>query len=307
MVFIRENPVWSNPNMDKWLGLAAIVAGTFCFSAKAVFVKLAYRYQVDPVVLMTLRMGLSLPCYLFIGVFVLRRHKLAALTGCNHMGIIATGIAGYYFASLFDLMGLQYISAGFERLILYLYPTIVILLSAFIFKVVITKRELLALLIGYAGIAIVFVKDISTAAGEGVVTGSLLVLASALAFAVYIIGSARFIPKLGAMGFTVYAMTSASVAIFIHFVVTRSVYDLDVPTDVWWIALAIALISTILPTFLMAWGIKHLGAPRAALAGMGGPAFTGLLGYLILGESYTLIDIFGMVLVVVSVSLIGKK
>ena len=307
MVFIRENSVWSNPDLDKWLGLAAIVAGTFCFSAKAVFVKLAYQYQVDPVVLMTLRMGLSLPFYLFIGLFVLRGHKLAALTGCSHMGIIATGIAGYYFASLFDLMGLQYISAGFERLILYLYPTIVILMSAFLFKTAITKREVLSLLIGYTGIAIIFVKDISTGAGQGVVTGSLLVLASAVAFAVYILGSARFISKLGAMGFTVYAMTSASIAIFAHFLATRSPHDLDVPVEVWWIALAIALISTILPTFLMAWGIKHLGASRAALAGMGGPAFTGLLGYLILGESYTLIDIFGMVLVVISVSLVGKK
>ncbi len=291
---------------DTQRGLIYILIGTFCFSAKAVLVKLAYHYPIDAVTLLTLRMGLSLPFYLVIGFFVFRNAPIARLTLRDHGLVIGYGFAGYYLASLFDLMGLQYISAGFERLILYLYPTIVLLLSALFFKRRISSREWLALGLGYLGIALVYVKDASLQ-GDDVLTGMVLILLCALTFAIYVVGSGQMIPRIGAMSFTTYAMTVACVTIIIHFLLTRPVAWLAVRWELWLISGAIAVFSTVLPTFLMAWGIKLLGAPRAALIGAAGPIFTSVLGYYALGEAFTWVHAAGTVLVVGAVLSISTQ
>jgi drug/metabolite transporter (DMT)-like permease len=291
---------------DAQRGLIYILIGTFCFSAKAVLVKLAYHYPIDAVTLLTLRMGLSLPFYLVIGWFVFRNAPMTRLTPRDHALVIGYGVAGYYLASLFDLMGLQYISAGFERLILYLYPTIVLLLSALFFKRRISGREWLALLLGYLGIALVYARDAATQ-GPEVLTGMVLILLCALTFAIYVVGSGQMIPRIGAMSFTTYAMTVACVAILIHFVLTRPLAWLAVRWELWMISGAIAVFSTVLPTFLMAWGIKLLGAPRAALIGAAGPMFTAVLGYYALGEPFTLVHAAGTVLVVGAVLSISTQ
>lgn len=287
-------------------GLLLMLLGTICFSAKAVFVKLAYGYSIDAVTLMTLRMGISLPFYIVIGFFVLRARQLSQLTLLDHFKIVCFGVAGYYLASLFDLKGLQYISAGFERLILFLYPTIVLLISAFILKRRISKMEWIALVLGYLGIAIVYIND-AQFAGEDVTLGMLWVLGSAVAFAIYIVGSGQMFEKMGSMGFTVYAMSAASIAIVIHFLLTRPLSDLNVVPELWVIALTIAIACTVIPTFLMAEGIKHLGAPKAALVGCVGPGFTALFAYLILGEIYTWVHFIGMALVLSAVFMVGRK
>jgi len=287
-------------------GLCLMLLGTLCFSAKAVFVKLAYGYNIDAVTLMTLRMGISLPFYIVIGFFVLRSHQLAKLTLPDHLKIISFGVAGYYLASLFDLMGLQYISAGFERLILFLYPTIVLLISAFFLKRTITKKEWCALVLGYFGILIVYIND-AQFAGPDVTVGMLWVLGSAITFAIYIVGSGQMFSKIGTMGFTVYAMSAASVAILLHFSLTRPLASLNVGPELWGIAITIAIACTVIPTFLMAEGIKWLGAPKAALVGCVGPGFTALFAYVILGEIYTWVHFIGMLLVLSAVFMIGRK
>ena len=287
-------------------GLLLMLLGTLCFSAKAVFVKLAYGYNIDAVTLMTLRMGISLPFYIVIGFFVLRSHQLANLTLLDHLKIISFGVAGYYLASLFDLMGLQYISAGFERLILFLYPTIVLLISAFFLKRKIRKMEWGALILGYVGILIVYVNDVEFA-GSDVTVGMLWVFGSAVTFAIYIVGSGQMFAKIGTMGFTVYAMSAASLAILLHFSLTRPIASLKVVPELWMIAATIAIACTVIPTFLMAEGIKWLGAPKAALVGCIGPGFTAFFAYVILGEIYTWIHFLGMLLVLSAVFMIGRE
>jgi drug/metabolite transporter (DMT)-like permease len=291
---------------DTQRGLIFILIGTFCFSAKAVLVKLAYQYPVDAVTLLTLRMGLSLPFYLVIGWFVFRNAPIARLTPRDHALVIGYGFVGYYLASLFDLMGLQYISASFERLILYLYPTIVLLLSALFFKRRISSREWLALVLGYLGIALVYARD-AAIQGPEVFTGMVLILLCALTFAIYVVGSGQMIPRIGAMSFTTYAMTVACVAILVHFVLTRPLSWLAVRWELWLISGTIAVFSTVLPTFLMAWGIKLLGAPRAALIGAAGPMFTSFLGYYALGEPFTWVHAAGTALVVGAVLSISTQ
>ncbi|OUR92750.1 hypothetical protein A9Q81_15625 [Gammaproteobacteria bacterium 42_54_T18] len=283
-----------------------MLLGTICFSAKAVLVKLAYGYGIDAVTLMTLRMGISLPFYVVIGFFVLRANQLAKLTANDHIKIIGFGVAGYYLASLFDLMGLQYISAGFERLILFLYPTIVLVISAFILKRRIQKMEWIALILGYLGIVIVYVHD-AQFSGESITLGMLWVLGSAVAFAIYIVGSGQMFSKIGSMGFTVYAMSAASIAIVLHFLLTRPLENLNVAPELWVIATIIAIACTVIPTFLMAEGIKLLGAPKAALVGCVGPGFTALFAFFILGEIYTWVHFVGMLLVLSAVFMVGRN
>lgn len=287
-------------------GFAYILLGTICFSAKAILVKLAYQYPIDAVTLLTLRMGLSLPFYLIIGFFVFRNARPKSLTRADHWRVIGYGFAGYYLASLFDLMGLQYISAGLERLILYLYPTIVLLLSVVFFKRRIGKPEWLALLIGYAGILIVYVQD-ATVLGDDALLGMFLIFLCAITFAIYIVGSGQMIPRMGAMSFTVYAMTVSCLAIIVHFLLTRPLSLLWVQWQLWVISGSIAVFCTVLPTFLMAWGIKLLGAPKAALVGTAGPIFTIVLAYFVLGEAFTLVHAVGTVMVIIAVSFIGKQ
>lgn len=287
-------------------GLVYILLGTLCFSAKAVLVKLAYQYPIDAVTLLTLRMGLSLPFYLVIGFFVFRNATPKPLPLADHLRVIGYGFAGYYLASLFDLMGLQYISAGLERLILYLYPTIVLLLSVVFFKRRIGKQELLALLVGYAGILVVYVKD-ATVLGDDALLGMFLIFLCAITFAIYIVGSGQMIPRMGAMAFTVYAMTIACLGIIVHFLLTRPLEMLWVQWQLWVISGSIAVFCTVVPTFLMAWGIKLLGAPKAALVGTAGPVFTILLAYLVLGEPFTWVHAIGTVMVIIAVSFIGRQ
>jgi drug/metabolite transporter (DMT)-like permease len=289
--------------MRGWL---LMLLGTICFSAKAVLVKLAYGYDIDAVTLMTLRMGISLPFYIVIGFFVLRVNQLSKLTRIDHVKIISFGVAGYYLASLFDLMGLQYISAGFERLILFLYPTVVLLISAFILKRRIQKMEWVALVLGYLGIIVVYLHD-AQFSGENITLGMLWVLGSAVTFAIYIVGSGQMFSKIGSMGFTVYAMSAASLAIVLHFLLTRPLENLNVVPELWVIAITIAIACTVIPTFLMAEGIKHLGAPKAALVGCVGPGFTALFAYFILGEIYTWVHFVGMLLVLSAVFIVGRS
>ncbi|PCJ36393.1 MAG: hypothetical protein COA99_13285 [Moraxellaceae bacterium] len=287
-------------------GLLMMLLGTICFSAKAIFVKLAYGYQIDAVTLMTLRMGISLPFYLVIGFFVLRGNAVSRLTLVDHLKIIGFGVAGYYLASLFDLTGLQYITAGFERLILFLYPTIVLLISALLLKRRILMREMIALVLGYLGILVVYLNDVQLS-GDDVTIGMLWVLGSAVTFAIYIVGSGQMFSKISSMGFTVYAMSAASIAILVHFGLTRPIQNLQVVPELWTIATIIAVACTVIPTFLMAEGIKRIGAPKAALVGSVGPAFTAIFAYFILGEVYTWVHFIGMLLVLSAVLTIGRK
>ena len=286
-------------------GVILVAMAAIFFSAKAIFVKMAYQYSVDTVTLMTLRMGFSLPFYLITG-WLFANSNQTPLTQNDYFKVIAIGVCGYYLASLFDLNGLRYISASFERLILYLYPTMVLLISAVIFKKKILRKEKIALVVGYLGIAVIFLYDQSLQ-GDDILLGTINVLLSALAFAVFIVGSGQLGPRIGSVRFTTIAMVAASVVIGLHFLLTHPISALRVASEVYWIALAIAVISTVIPTYLMAAGINKIGANQGALVGAIGPVSTMVMAYFILGEVLTPIHIVGMVLVLVSVISISLK
>ncbi|MEO6146270.1 MAG: DMT family transporter [Sulfuriferula sp.] len=286
-------------------GLLALLAAVG-FSAKAILVKLAYVDHVDAITLLALRMAFSVPVFLAVAVWTRFHKSQTALTRQDWFAVLGLGLVGYYLASYLDFLGLQYISAGLERLILYLYPTMVVVLSAWLYRRSIRPRERFALLLSYAGIALVFVHDAGTY-GSSMSIGALLVFGSALAYAIYLIGANHTIARIGATRFTAYAMTVASLAGMTQFAATHPWHDLILGERVYYLTLAMAVFSTVLPAFLMAAAMRRIGASKTALIGAVGPVSTIYLAWLFLGEDVSPTQAVGSILVLAGVLAISIK
>ena len=291
-------------NRAAFFGVAFALLAAVGFSGKAILVKLAYLDHVDAVTLLALRMALSVP--FFIGVALWARHKHdEPLVRHDWMLVLALGLIGYYLSSLLDFLGLQYISAGLERLILFLYPTMTVLLSALIYKRAIGRRTFAAMALCYAGIVLVFMHDAGMKQGGSVLLGALLVFASTLSYSVYLVGAGHAIARIGAMRFTAYAMIVASSATLLQFAVTHPLGALDLPLRVYELSLAMAIFSTVLPVFLLSWAIRHIGSGSASMIGVIGPVSTIYLAHVFLHESISLLQIAGSALVLGGVVMIS--
>lgn len=286
--------------------LIGILAATG-FSLKAIFVKLGLAHGGDAITLLALRMGFALPIFLIM-LWQAQRSGLARLSRHDLIGLALLGLLGYYLSSLFDFLGLQYISAGLERLILFLYPTLVLVFSALFFGEKITRNALIALMLCYAGIGLAVSHDIrGDAPIDNIITGSLWVFASAVTYAAYWMGSGRLVHRVGAMRLTAYASTFASLFCLGHFLVTRPLSALIVPPAVYLDGLALAVFSTVLPIWLQAEAIGRIGAGTAALVGTLGPVLTIFFAWAILGEQLSQWQIAGTALVVIGVMQASRK
>lgn len=287
-------------SQSRFMGIAFSLLAAIGFSAKAILVKLAYVYPVDTVTLLALRMGFSLPIFLFLAIWLGVRQDSVSLDRKDWFAVISLGLLGYYLSSLLDFLGLQYISASLERLILFLYPTLVIVLSALFFGHKIGRRAVLAFALSYAGIVLVFLHDMSTTQ-KGMLLGSLLVFASTFTYALYLIGAGQTIAKIGAMRFMAYAMTVACLATLLQFAMIHSFATLRLPHQVYELGIAMAIFSTILPGLFLAAGIRRIGSGHASLVGSVGPVATMFMAYTILGESISALQIAGSMLVLAGV------
>ncbi len=274
------------------------------FSTKAIFVKLAYLEPVDAVTLLTLRMVFSLPIFLMTGF--LSRNDTKVLKRQDWLTILALGLVGYYASSLLDFLGLQYIPAGLERLILFLYPTMVMLMSATLNQRALQRREVAALLLSYAGIALVFMQDIHLD-GKDLVLGSVLVFVSTLTYSVYLVGAGRAIARIGMTRFTSYASIVSCIAVLSQFMATHPPHLPPLSLRVYELGFAMALFSTVIPFFLLSAGIGMIGSGKTALIGSLGPVTTMYLAHVFLGESFVLQQIFGSVLVMTGVLAVSLK
>lgn len=291
---------------QKLAGVMFALVAAIGFSAKAVLVKLAYIEQVDPVTLLALRMAFSLPFFLLAGWVANRHQSHTPMTRSDWWAVTVFGFTGYYLASFLDFLGLQYISAGLERLILFLYPTMVVLISAIWFRQRIGRRIVLALVLSYLGIAFAYVHDMQIQA-QGVLLGAALVFASALAYAIYLIGAGHTIARIGSTRFTAYAMTVACVAALLQFAVMNPLSDLTQPTQVYALSLSMAIFSTVMPAFILAAAIRRIGSMRTSIIGSVGPVSTIYLAYVFLGEAVSMVQIVGSLLVLAGVLMIGLK
>jgi drug/metabolite transporter (DMT)-like permease len=282
------------------------VLGVLGFSFKAILIKLAYAWHpVDAVTLLALRMLFSAPFFIAMAWWAGRQPKARPITRRDWRALVWLGFVGYYLASLLDFMGLVYITAALERLVLFLYPTLVVLLSAVLRGRPITRRAVMALLLSYAGIAFVFVHDLRLGGDTAALwTGGALVFASAFAYALYLVGAGDVIARMGSLRFIAWAMLVSSAFVLTQFALTRELSLLRVPAPIYGLSLAMAVFSTVLPTWLIAEAIRRLGANTSSLIGSLGPVFTIGLGALILGEAVHGIQLLGAALVLVGVALV---
>lgn len=324
------------------LGLGFAALGAVLFSGKAILVKLAYRYGVDPTTLIALRMAYALPWFVLIAWWDQRRRvqarvassawmpsarsavadsngspaALAAPPIADHLQplsrrdglkIIGVGLLGYYMASYLDFLGLQYITAGFERVILYLNPTLVLLMSVVLFKQALVRRQLLALAISYAGVLLVFYHDLQVEQGQQVALGAALVFASAVSYALYLIFSGELVKRIGTIRLTALASTVACLACIAQFLVLNPLAALAQPWQVHALSLLNATACTVLPVFLVMLAIARVGPSVTSQTGMIGPVSTLTLAWWFLGESVSATQLFGTAVVVAGVALLSRR
>jgi len=291
----------------------SFLVGTLCallaaigFSAKAILIKLAYANPVDAATLLTLRLLFSAPFFVLMALW--SKREAVPLSRRQWVWVVVLGFSGYYLASYLDFLGLTYITAGLERLILFLYPTIVVLLSAWWLKKPIRSHHFVALALSYGGIALVFTENLNFGGHAHEVTlGGALVFASGVIYAFYLMGAGEIVGKIGAMRFTAYAMLVACMVCVLQFLLTHDALALVVPARVYWLTFAMAVVSTVIPAWLMAEGIRLTGANHAAMVGSVGPVATIFFGYWFLSEPVTVIQITGAALVLAGVTLVSTR
>lgn len=288
------------------IGIGLAIAGVIGFALRPLFIRAAYTYAADPVTLLALRMIFSLPFFLVIAAWSRRGSTGARLTMRDHMAVILLGFIGYYAASYLDFLGLQYVSAGLGRLLLFLYPTIVVLLSAAFLGKRILRREVIALALSYAGVALV----LSTALDQpntNLPLGAALVFAGAVFYAVYLVAGSQVIHRVGSVRFTAYAMMVASVFCIIQFVLLRPLSALDLPLPVYLLMLAVAVVSTVIPSFMISEALQRIGANHVSLIGGLGPLVAIVFGYIGLDESMTVLQFCGAALILTGVMIVSVK
>ena len=284
-------------------GLALLAA--LGFSLKAIFVKLAYPYGVDAITLLALRMGFSLPVFIWVGFH--QRKSGGELDRRDWGRLLVLGCLGYYGASILDFWGLQYISAGLERLILFTYPTLTILIGILFQGKPFTRREGIAIVLCYSGIGFAFMHDLGLNEARDVWIGGGLVFASSVSYALYLSGSAPMIGRLGALRFSALASLVSSAVTLLHFGLVQPLSAFIQPLPVYGWGLAMALFATVIPVFAQAAAIRRLGAGQASLIAMVGPMLTIGFGWWLLDESISLAQLGGAGLVVVGILIVSRR
>ena len=303
----------SSTSKQHHTALMLALGGALLFSTKPILIKWLYSQGVDVLPMMWLRMLLSLPFYLIMGALAWRKLDQPVSMKLVLQAAMV-GLLGYYLASLLDLMGLQYVSAQLERLLLYAYPTLVVILGALLFGHVFRITMLIPMLLTYAGLALMFGQDLTflnVDSHRDLTRGTMLVLGSAVAFALYLLYSKPYIVKLGSVLFTAVAMTSATVATAVHYGIhaesNTSLFALpEYSLEIWLGMVGLAVFATVLPSFLVSEAIKHLGAATTSLTGTLGPVATTVLAIIFLNEPFSLPGAVGMAMVIGGVWILSR-
>ncbi|MDZ7607241.1 MAG: DMT family transporter [Cyclobacteriaceae bacterium] len=287
-------------------GALMAVTGIVMFSAKAIMVKLGYRFDADALTMLLLRMVFSLPFYIVISARQLKKHKDTPLQKKDWQALFWLGLVGYYLASYFDFYGLQFISASLERLILFIYPTLVVLITAVVYKKKPAKIQVVAIIVTYAGVFLSFADDLHLD-GNNLLIGSASIFMSAFTYAIYLVGSGSLIPRIGPVRFTAYGMTISCLIVIIHYAVSKTQNVFHQPAEVYFLGFAMAVFSTVIPSFLISEGIKRIGASDFAIYGSLGPVSTIGLALIFLDERIDIYQIIGTLIVIAGVTLINIK
>ncbi|WP_373504591.1 DMT family transporter [Aestuariivirga sp.] len=282
------------------IGYLLVAAGSALFSSKAIFIKLAYEERFDALLILAWRMVFALPVFVVVGLFELARRKREGRPmpdGKSVLGAIGIGLIGYYLAMVLDFAGLLYVTAQLERLALFTYPIFLIFIGAAFFGMRLTSAGVIAAVVSYLGLAFVFVSDLRME-GSNVTRGTLLVLGSAVAFAVYQLVAKRYIGRMGSTLFTSVALSAAAITTLAHVFIARGGLDTSMSTNYFMLAAATGLLATVVPSFFVNAGMGRIGAASTAMISNVSPLLTIYFAVTILGEEFTLPHALGTVLVV---------
>ena len=284
-------------------GLLLAAAGSIAFSGKAIIVKLAYRHGVDAITLVMFRMLFALPFFIAMAWWA-GRHQ-APLTRNDWLGVLGLGFSGYYLSSFLDFLGLQFISASLARLILYLNPTLVLVLGWVLYKRKITYRQGMAMAASYSGVLLVFGHEVSLV-GENIALGTILVFGGAITYALYLTYSGQLVQRLGSLRLAGLATTVACFFCILQFVLLKPVAALDVVPEVIWLSMLNAIVCTVLPVLMIMMAIERIGPGLTSQIGMIGPLSTLTMGAFFLNETFNLWILMGTVLVLGGVFWVTK-
>lgn len=289
-------------------GVVICMLSAIMFSSKGVVIKLIFNASdIKSISVLGLRMLISFPFYLAVAVYFLWKEKSFPFKGIQWLEMLALGLLGYYCSSFFDMLGLEYISVFVERIVIFTYPTIVLILSYFILGKKITRFQIFAVLLTYLGIYIAFMGGKGTESIKNLTLGGAFVFISAFTYASYMVFGSKMIQKVGSVKFTCYALMVSSFGVMVHYLLDDSASILHQPIQIYGYGIILAIVGTVLPTFLTAEGIRLIGAGNAAVVSSLGPISTILLAYLFLGETITSLEVVGTLFVIGGVLLISLQ
>ncbi len=296
----------ANSKRKQYLGIFLGICSAVCFSTKAIMVKFAYMYGVDAVFILFLRLFFSLPLYIILA-YIYSKKATTPITTKQWAWIVALGLIGYYLSSLLDFLGLLYISASLERLILFIYPTLIVVLNTMLFSSKLQRKDYFALLLTYIGIFFIYLGNTESTT-KNLIVGSVLVFICALTYAMYIVGSGRLIPIIGAERYTSYVMIVSTIAVIIHQGVTNGVPDFqNTSATILWIGLAMAVIATVIPSLTLAQSIKLIGTEKSSIIATLGPVFTISMASQFLNEPFTVRQAIGTAFIITGVLIVSRK
>ena len=287
-------------------GILLGILGIVLFSSKAVMVKLAYQYQVDALSILFLRMLFSFPFYLVIAVFYSKQENPGVIVKNDYVWLAFFGMVGYYLSSYFDFVGLVYIKASLERIILFLYPTLILIFNKLFLKKPISFTQAIAIFLTYIGIVITFWGEV-VISGSDTYLGSFFILLCAITYATYLVGSGWLIPKFGVVKFTAYAMLISCICVFIHYGLFSKISLFSYSWQVYVLGFLIAIFATVIPSFLVSESINRISSSNFAVIAGFGPISTIILAGIFLNERLTLLQLFGALVVIFGILLVSFK
>ena len=288
------------------LAFLLALTGVVFFSSKSVFVKMAYTYDVDAISLVTLRLLFSLPVYVVVLLVSFRGKSVRKFRIIDYLKIVSLGILGYYLASILDFVGLNYVSASLERLILFVYPTMVLIISSIFNRSKPTFEQKLAVIITYFGVVLAFYRN-TYISGNSLWIGVVFIFASALSYSFYLVGTGSLISVFGTALFTSMVMIVSTIAASTHYLMVQGAEIFSLPRQVYFIAMLMALISTVIPSFLLSEAIRQWGPSNVAIVGSFGPISTIILAGIVLGEKITVFQMLGTIIVISGVLLLANN
>lgn len=297
--------LWSSQS-DFIKGVLLILIGAACFSTKAIFVKLSLQHGVDAITALMFRMLFALPYYLGVLIFS-PKIKMETIKSTPWIKLLGIGLVGYYLASLFDFLGLQYVQANLERLIIFIYPTLVLLLGAWIFKRKVTRIQMTAVGITYMGILIACLSQDFELTGNGVGLGIFYIFMSALTYAFYLVYSDDLIKQMGTIAFNCLSMLVSTIAVLVHFGYLYGFKLTGYDVEVYVYGALMGVIATVIPTLALTKGISMIGSSNAAILSTFGPVATILMSYFILHEPFSFLQGVGTFFVLLGVLFLGWK